>query len=299
MVYSDSVEIVDSRFVDNTSPFGSALYAAYSWNLSIEGCLFSGNHWDDASAVGGAVVLLESSGRISGSTFSANTGASGGALYLYNSIADVNGCEFTGNTAVGGGWGSGGGGAIAALEAHDIGSPHPQPYAQHLPYTLNVANCAFSENAAEVGDGGAINASLIERLSVINSTFTGNSSGDGGAIHCESLDSIDIASSIFWDNGDVSIPSGNATVTYCDVQGGYAGEGNIDADPLFVGAAGGDLRLQAGSPCVDTGLTSALPADAFDLDGDGDTGEPIPYDLDGNDRVVGAAVDMGAYEIQP
>jgi hypothetical protein len=99
-------------------------------------------------------------------------------------------------------------------------------------------------------------------------------------------------------------------VTYSDVAGGCTTAtyctsdetGNIDADPLFVNAdpdAGEiDLRLQDGSPCIDTGSNAALPADVADLDGDGDTDEPVPLDLDGNPRVVGASVDMGAYEVQ-
>jgi hypothetical protein len=57
-----------------------------------------------------------------------------------------------------------------------------------------------------------------------------------------------------------------------------------------------DLRLSAGSPCIDAGDNNSIPADTADLDGDGDVNEPIPFDLDGNPRIVGAAVDMGAYE---
>jgi hypothetical protein len=73
--------------------------------------------------------------------------------------------------------------------------------------------------------------------------------------------------------------------------------GNIDADPLF--SSGSDLRLQEGSPCIDTGSTDALPADTADLDDDSDVLEDIPFDLDGNDRVVDGGVDMGAYEYEP
>jgi uncharacterized repeat protein (TIGR01451 family) len=59
----------------------------------------------------------------------------------------------------------------------------------------------------------------------------------------------------------------------------------------------GDYRLGAGSPAIDAGDNASLPADDDDLDGDGDTSETLPLDLDGNPRIVSNAVDLGAYEV--
>jgi predicted outer membrane repeat protein len=81
-------------------------------------------------------------------------------------------------------------------------------------------------------------------------------------------------------------------VTYCDVQDGWPGMGNIDADPLFVDADGLDnvigtiddnLRLLGGSPCLDAGNNLAIPPS-------------LTTDLDGNPRIINGIVDMGAYE---
>ena len=71
-----------------------------------------------------------------------------------------------------------------------------------------------------------------------------------------------------------------------------------------------DYRLSSGSPCIDAADNTAVPADELDLDEDGDTTEPTPFDLDGNPRFkddpttpdtgVGTPpiVDMGAHEYQ-
>jgi hypothetical protein len=46
---------------------------------------------------------------------------------------------------------------------------------------------------------------------------------------------------------------------------GWAGvDGNIDSDPAFVDAAGGDYRLAAGSPAIDAGTTTGAPTYAID-----------------------------------
>jgi hypothetical protein len=42
-------------------------------------------------------------------------------------------------------------------------------------------------------------------------------------------------------------------VVYSDIQGGFGGEGNIDADPLFTDSANGDYRLLPCSPAIDAG----------------------------------------------
>jgi len=84
-----------------------------------------------------------------------------------------------------------------------------------------------------------------------------------------------------WSDGDSPT---TAEVTYCDIQGGWGGEGNIDDDPLFVDAdRADDLHLLGGSPCLDEGDNSAIPV-------------WMTTDVEGNPRIVNGTVDMGAYE---
>jgi hypothetical protein len=56
------------------------------------------------------------------------------------------------------------------------------------------------------------------------------------------------------------------------------------------------LRLKPGSPCINAGDNAAVPADTLDLDNDGDTDEPIPFDIEGKPRILNGTVDLGAYE---
>ncbi len=105
-----------------------------------------------------------------------------------------------------------------------------------------------------------------------------------------------VTNCILWNDSPDEI-FGSATAAYSNVQGSFPGTGNIDADPLFVDPNNGDLRLSAGSPCIDAANNIAVPAG-------------ITTDLDGNPRFVDdpdtpdtgngdpPIVDMGAYEFQ-
>lgn len=175
--------------------------------------------------------------------------------------------------------------------------------------TVNAYNCIFNGNVATTNNGGGIATSGT--LNLINSTVVHNDSNGGagaGAGIRISSGTATIANTIVWGNAGSSqvSNSGTTTVTNCNVQGGFTGTGNIDADPLFADADGPDnvagtsddgLRVLLGSPCADTGSTALLPDDIADLDGDGITTEDLPLDFRGRPRTTGAAVDLGAYEL--
>ncbi len=160
-----------------------------------------------------------------------------------------------------------------------------------------------------VGGGGMINSSSSP--TVTNCTFSGNSAafGDGGGMYNFDSNST-VTNCILWGNTPDEIYDVNSitTVSYSDVEGGtgqsWFGTGCIDADPCFADAIGGDLHLLSVSPCIDAGDNNSVPTDTADLDNDGNTAEPIPFDLDGVPRVVdgnddgSAVVDMGAFEFE-
>ncbi|MBE0688142.1 MAG: hypothetical protein IH585_19270 [Anaerolineaceae bacterium] len=107
-----------------------------------------------------------------------------------------------------------------------------------------------------------------------------------------------ITNAILWGNTDGQIfndPDSTARVTYSDIQDGLEGTGNIEVDPLFINAPS-NLRLQTGSPAINSGTNIAVPWDIHDLDGDGiTTTERLPFDIRWLNRIVDT-VDMGAYE---
>jgi hypothetical protein len=85
---------------------------------------------------------------------------------------------------------------------------------------------------------------------------------------------VAISDCILWVNTALYDPqvSGECTVRYSDVQGGYSGAGNINADPLFVSGPAGNCYLSqvaAGqalqSPCVDAGSDLAVNLGLDDL----------------------------------
>ncbi|MHC4532656.1 MAG: right-handed parallel beta-helix repeat-containing protein [Planctomycetota bacterium] len=151
-----------------------------------------------------------------------------------------------------------------------------------------VSNCIIAANggsAVAMFKFTAGRKKYFNSPTITNCTIVGNSNIGIS----EGIPSI--LNSIINGNG-VQISSSSAVVTYSNVQGGFNGEGNIDADPLFADAATGDyhLKSQAGrwdpasqswviddvtSPCIDTG----------------DPNNPIGHEPFPN----GGIINMGAY----
>jgi hypothetical protein len=149
---------------------------------------------------------------------------------------------------------------------------------------------------------------------LVNVTFSGNQAYEyenttpaASGIYNAAGSELRMSNSILWgvtptDTSQIIVEAGSAiTISNSLIAGGCPGgavcSGTLlDQDPQFIDAPGGDVQLRPASPAVDAGDNSMLPADAFDLDGDGDTTEPIPYDLLGMPRQYNGVVDMGAVE---
>jgi len=164
-----------------------------------------------------------------------------------------------------------------------------------------LVNVLFRGNQAQHG-GGMWNYASSPTLT--NVTFWGNSAGANGGGMWNYASGPTLTNTILWGDyagiggHEIDNISSSPVLSYSlvlasggsgegwDVSLGTDGGHNIDADPLFANAPDGDLRLgSAYSPAVNAGNNSALPPG-------------VATDLDGNLRIVGDTVDMGAYEFQ-
>ena len=100
-------------------------------------------------------------------------------------------------------------------------------------------------------------------MAIKNNTLSKNIACYGGAIFVFGSPPL-VVNSILWDDsseyGGDEI-SGVVTASYCDIEGGWSGEGNINTDPRFRDPYNVDYRLSTAlcgdtteSPCIDRGI---------------------------------------------
>jgi parallel beta-helix repeat protein len=129
-----------------------------------------------------------------------------------------------------------------------------------------ISKNLFSLNRAPLG--GAIHCEWHSNSAIINNTISDN---EGGGIFCSLSSDPIIINTILWadsaQNGsEIDFDdSSSPTLTYCNIQGGWEGEGNIDIDPLFRDPENGDFHLMStacgdpnDSPCIDAGHPDIL-----------------------------------------
>jgi hypothetical protein len=216
---------------------------------------------------GGGMYNKNSSPTVTGCVFSSNLSACGGGIYNYRSSPTITSCTLSSNSAS-----TRGGGMYN--------------YANSSPI---LANCIFSANSAADQGGGMYNNDSSPSLT--SCTFWANSATYGAGMY-NNHSSPTVDNCILWDSDNeiynvISTPK----LSYSDVRRGYVGEGNIDADPLFVDPAAANFRLSPGSPCLGAGNNALVP-DWLTTDFEGD-----PRIADCGDNIANiAVVDMGADE---
>lgn len=167
---------------------------------------------------------------------------------------------------------------------------------------MTLTNVEFRENNAVDGSGMSNTRS---NPILINVTMSGNKAGEyGGKVAIDNefgASTPIIRNRIIVGNNGPAI-KGNATIENSligDHEKGklYDGKGNpgdedykiadifINPNPTSPDKA--DYRLKAGSPAIDKGDATYKELEQMD------------EDLDGNDRIWGAGIDLGAYEYSP
>lgn len=162
----------------------------------------------------------------------------------------------------------------------------------------SIANNLLLANAADpgnlTGQGGGIYCDFACRAQIVNNTILGSDALTGAGIGCRS-NLVTIANNIIA-NGTSGIRAvegltfrhncvfGNGATNYHGLPDLTGTDGNISVDPGFVILAGyPTCHLTAESPCRDQGDAGLVSGDWLDIDG--------------QSRVQGPGVDMGADEI--
>ena len=230
---------------------------------------------------GGGIALYGSIANIEDNVIDGNYagGDSGGGIFVFNFISDqgypqllihrnvIRNNEVTDD-----------GGGIFLV--HETGS---DPNAR-------ITNCLIEGNIADVAGGITVRPGC----ELTNNTFVNNYAVRyGGGVHFDNGGELAEMTNCIVVGNTAGLEGQNfygfdaspaVSISYSCVEGGIAGTGNIDADPSFVDPSTGDFRLANDSACIDMGLDAIVEIDAVDLDG--------------NERIVGVAVDMGSYENQ-
>jgi len=255
--------LVNCTLTGNAADLGGGAYQS-----TLNTCTLTNN---TATSDGGGTHQ----GTLNNCTLANNTAASGGGAFN----ATLTTCTLRSNTAIEGGGAHGG----------------------------TLVNCVLTRNTATSNGGGACGSLLLGCLLTINRVTNGTGSHGGGASDCTLINCTvagnlrgasrsthagvyycTVANSIVWGNDYSGQPDNwnkDSSFTYSCTTPFYKDTGNIEDDPMFVNVTREDFRLQYGSLCIDAGRNQLLSLYPM-----------APTDLDGTFRIVGPAVDMGAYE---
>jgi predicted outer membrane repeat protein len=342
-----TVTLRDVAFVDNRADNGGAI-STRNGALIVESCRFDANvalgdggainaqsellienssfQSNDAS-FGGAMIACCRPIEVNAATFVGNTATWGGGLYLPSGQVSLTDIEAFDNTASRGGFLN----TAATTQAVNVragSNTGADGGAIYNDASLWLTNAELVRNLG-FDNGGAIHnangAAMLRHVTMLdNRSFL-----QGGGVYV-GFGVVDVANAIVAENSDgfgedaasQLFASGLGTVDVASTQidrsiGGLPWSDMVVMPPAFVdrrgpdgvlGTVDDDLTPTAGAAAVDAADPAFVPQDTLDIDGDGDTTEPVPIDVAGDHRLtddpdrsdrVGSPADFGARERQP
>lgn len=249
-IYCDGAALVENNVVHGN---GAGGYASGGGIYCLGSCIIRNNTvYDNYGAYGGGGILCGGSCIVQNNAVFENTAVEGGGGIECYASSQVENNRVYDNA--GGSFQPGGG-------IYSSGSA-----------TLRN-NVVFGNTNCGISTHGAC---ILANNTVCQNADTG--------VFCAYSATPEVHNTILWDNGGTEIelegPSAKPIVSHCDVEGGWPGEGNIDAAPLFADPSGGDFHLAGPSPCINRGANSLAP----------------PEDMDGDPRPFMGTVEIGADE---
>jgi len=237
-----------------------------AYRVTLINCQITGN---SAGSGGGACSCT-----LINCTVVSNTATSGGGVFggsVYGPCALTN-CMLTGNSATGSGGGAYGGALTNCVVASNNASTDGGGA-----YGGVLNNCIVTGNSAGSRGGGTYAAALSNCTVVTNSSSMQGGGVDEGQTLLNCI--IYYNSASFGTN----INGGGSFTNCCTTPLPAYGVNNFTNAPFFLNQNGGDFHLQSNSPCINAGNNTYVSTTT---------------DLDGNARIVGGTVDIGAYEYQ-
>jgi hypothetical protein len=256
-------------------------YGGGAFSGTLVNCIVTNNRADFGG--GGCSNILNNCTLTKNFATYQNVNSGGGAIY-----STLTNCLVVNNACSGGGGGasystltscvvsnntgnSAGGGVCCGVINNSLISSNRTFNSGGGAYSNTLNNCVLKNNVASVSGGGAYNSVLVN-CTVVSNTASSGGGVTGGAV----------TNSIVYDNNGGNIFNTKNVAYSCTIP--VIGDtGDFSNAPLFIAETHGDFHLQSVSPCINAGNNSCVTSST---------------DLDGNPRIVGGTVDIGAYEFQ-
>jgi hypothetical protein len=279
VILADGAALNGFTVTNGYSWYGAGVRCA-STNVLVSDCLVVSNV--SCGNVAGGVY----SGTVSNCTLSYNTcrtinglgsGGGAGSSVLYN-------CILYGNLA-------GAGGAAVSSTLFRCVLRDNQANAGGATYACVLNNCLVLNNSTfydyridNCAYGGGLYGSTATNCTIVGNTSSQSRAmypSGGGAFISTLMNCIVYGNK--YGSGAVDNWSGCNISSTCTTPLPSDGANNFTNAPLFVNQSGGDFHLQSTSPCINAGDNAYVT---------------VTNDFDGNPRIKGGTVDVGAYEFQ-